>query len=396
MGQNLSTALRCCFQRRHPSWNASPLRRWNCLGLLLTWVFLFQSVTMASDERADETSGSVTEQITTDQEPASNPTTKTKSEQSRNVLQASIRRGQARIVKIDGVGGLRGLESYQSGFLISPDGHVLTVWSYVLDTEHLAVTLDDGRRYEAELVGADPHLEIAVLKLNASDLPYYDLDKAATCDVGTRVLAFTNLYRVATGDEPASVQRGVISATTNLTARKGTFKTSYRGPVYVTDAMTNNPGAAGGVVTTMQGELLGLVGKELRNLQDNTWLNYAIPIEQLRESADSIVAGKQRPQHEDWDRKARDPVDLAALGVVLVSDVVDNTPPFIDRVLPDSSAYAAGFQPDDLILFVDNVLVQSLDDLHLECSRIERGQVLAVTVRRGDELKVIELATVVD
>ncbi|MEK6250069.1 MAG: S1C family serine protease, partial [Planctomycetales bacterium] len=206
----------------------------------------------------------------------------------------------------------------------------------------------------------------------------------------------SNLYRVATGDESASVQRGVISATTNLTARKGTFKTYYRGPVYVTDAMTNNPGAAGGAVTTMQGDLLGLIGKELRNSQDNTWLNYAIPVEQLRESTEAIIAGKQGPEQKSWEQKARNPVDLAALGVVLVTDVVDNTPPFIDGVRPDSVAEAAGLQQDDLILFIDNVLVQSLDDLHVECHRIEQGQVVAVTVRRGDEMKVIELATVVD
>src|SRR5437764_9471514 len=63
---------------------------------------------------------------------------------------------QPKIVKIFGAGGYRGLEPYQSGFLISADGHVLTAWSYVLDTEVITVVLDDGRKYNGKLVGADP------------------------------------------------------------------------------------------------------------------------------------------------------------------------------------------------------------------------------------------------
>src|SRR4029078_2781903 len=61
-----------------------------------------------------------------------------------------IRQAQRKIVKIYGAGGVRGLEAYQTGLLISPQGHVLTVFSYVLDTDDLTVVLDDGRRYAAK------------------------------------------------------------------------------------------------------------------------------------------------------------------------------------------------------------------------------------------------------
>ncbi|HVW37927.1 MAG TPA: serine protease, partial [Pirellulales bacterium] len=71
---------------------------------------------------------------------------------------AVIRGVQPKIVKIYGAGGFRGLEPYQSGFLVSPAGHVLTAWSYVLDTDYITVTLDDGRKFEAKLLGADPRL----------------------------------------------------------------------------------------------------------------------------------------------------------------------------------------------------------------------------------------------
>src|SRR5262245_14243702 len=82
---------------------------------------------------------------------------------------------QPKVVKIYGAGGFRGLEHYQSGILISAQGHVLTSWSYVLDTDFVAVVLADGKQFQGQLVGADPALEAAVLKIEATDLPHFAL-----------------------------------------------------------------------------------------------------------------------------------------------------------------------------------------------------------------------------
>ncbi|MGC3969114.1 MAG: hypothetical protein QM775_17645 [Pirellulales bacterium] len=82
-------------------------------------------------------------------------------------LASVIRETQPKVVKIyGGTGRLpRAMEAYQSGFLISSEGHVLTAWSYVLDTDYITVTLDDGRKFEeVELLGADPPLELAGLE----------------------------------------------------------------------------------------------------------------------------------------------------------------------------------------------------------------------------------------
>ena len=165
---------------------------------------------------------------------------------------------------------------------------MLTVASYVLDTDDVAVVLQDGRRYQAELVGTDPRLEIAVLKIDVRDAPYFDLMAAVPLEAGVRVLAFSNLFGVAAGAEDASVQHGHVSAKTPLAARRGAYETPYRGPAYVLDAMTNNPGAAGGALTDGRGRLAGLLGKELRNSLDNTWLNYAIPAGELAAAVEEI------------------------------------------------------------------------------------------------------------
>ena len=294
---------------------------------------------------------------------------------------------QPKIVKIYGAGGFRGLEAYQSGFLISADGYVLTTWSYVLDTDIVTVVLDNGQKFEARLTGIDPRMEIAVLKLDGKELPHFNLDEAVELSAGDRVLAFSNLYGVATGNEPASVLHGSVAAKTSLAARRGAFSTPYQGDVYVLDAMTNNPGAAGGALANRQGQLAGLLGKELRNSLNNTWLNYALPIGELREAVADIIAGKIRPRTDaEKSRKPADPVNLALLGIVLVPDVLPKTPPFVDNVASNSVAQKAGLKVDDLILFVNNRIASSCSTLKEELSFIDRLEPVQLTVQRGSEL----------
>jgi serine protease Do len=302
-----------------------------------------------------------------------------------------IAENQPKMVKIYGAGGVRGLESYQSGFLISDKGHILTVWSYVLDTDYITATLDDGRKFEAKLLGADPRLELAVLAIEATDLPHFDLAASVPAEGGSRVLAFSNLFGVATGDEPASVQHGIIAVKTRLDARRGTFETPYHGSVYVLDAMTNNPGAAGGALVNQNGELLAMLGKELRNAQNNIWLNYAIPIDELRGSVNEILGGKFRPGEVAPEAKPDDPVDLAQLGLVLVPDVLERTPPYVDRVLSGSLAESSGVKPDDLVVFVGENLVHSCRGFREELARIERESTLKLVLLRGQELVEIEI-----
>ena len=304
---------------------------------------------------------------------------------------------QSKIVKIYGAGGFRGMEAYQSGMLISPTGHVLTAYSYVLDTDYITAVLADGRRIEAKLVGADPRLEIAVLKISATDLPCFDLQKAVKGEEGARVLAFSNLFGVAVGDEPVSVQRGTISVIARLEARRGVFETPYRGPVYVLDVTTNNPGAAGGALVTRRGELIGMLGKELRNSLNNTWLNYAVPIEELRRSVEEIRAGKFVAQRDpEAEKKPRRSLDLASLGIVLVHDVLERTPPFVDRVQLGSPAAIAGIRPDDLIVLSGDHLIQSCKTLRTDLEYIDYEDEVKLTVLRGAELLQFALRPVRD
>ena len=299
---------------------------------------------------------------------------------------------QPRMIKVFGTGGMRSLESYQSGFLISKDGHVLTAWSYVLDSGDATVVLDDGRKFTSEIIGVDPRMELAVLKIDASDLPFFDLSDASTLQTGSRVLAFSNLYGVATGDEPTSVLHGIVAGSTKLSARRGNFKTPYRGNVYILDAMTNNAGAAGGALTDSQERLAGVLGKELRDAEANTWLNYALPIEEIRASVEALAAGKTIDTSEEI-RRPEESANLDAMGVILIPNILRNTPPFVDLVLPNSVAAKAGLQSDDLIVLVNGKAVSSQSSVKEKLLEIDAVDPVRLTVSRDSELIEFEVQT---
>ena len=298
---------------------------------------------------------------------------------------------ELKTVKLYGAGGFRGLDAYQSGMLVSAEGHILTVWSTVLDVEKVVAIASDGSRFEAEVQGIDPNLEIAVLATGQPTQHYFDLNQATEPQIGDRVLALSNLFGIATGSEMSSIQKGVIMARTELNARRGSFPSVYQGPVAIIDAMTNNPGAAGGALITFQGQLVGMLGKELRDSEANIWLNYAIPIAQLRASVQDLIAGKAIARTNATRSPSDRPVDLGKLGVVMVPNVLAKTPAYVDMIHPDSPAAHGGLQNDDLILFVNSIRVVSQSALNSELKYLDRGDEISLLVQRGSELKEIIL-----
>ncbi|MDA8745871.1 S1C family serine protease [Rubripirellula amarantea] len=302
------------------------------------------------------------------------------------------REAQTKVAKIYGAGGLKELEAYQSGFLVSPEGHIATAWSYVLDVEPI-VLLDDGRRFEAEIIHFDPAIEIAVLKIEASGLPYFAVPKTRTVNYGDPVLAISNLFNVATGNEPASVMQGTVAAIAPLDARSGTFETPYRGDVLVLDLIANNPGAAGGALVDSDGNLVGMLGKELRDAATGVWLNYALPADVFRKTIGDIIAGRvaTTTQTKDPMLPRNESHNIQSLGLVLVPDVLETTPAFVDEVIEGTPAYASKLRPDDLILLVDGQRVENQRSLAKLLRTIDRRDNVVMTIQRDTEILTVVL-----
>jgi len=303
-------------------------------------------------------------------------------------LQETIRDAQKKVVKIYGAGGFRRLEAYQTGILVSAEGHVLTVLSYVLDTDDLAVVLDDGRRLQAKLLGSDPISELAILQLSIEGEPlaHFDLHASPGAEPGTRVLAMSNLFGIATGDESVSALQGVVTAIAPLNARRGAFRSNYRDTVYVLDVYSNNPGAAGGALVDWQGRLIGVLGKELRSRVTGTWLNYALPCEKIAVTVDGLIAGQAMPEAAEFQIQPETPLSAEALGVVLVPNVLPRTPPYVDTVRRNSAADQAGLRPDDLIVFVATQPTNSCKAVHEILARHEQDEQVPFSVLRDGSL----------
>ncbi|MFO0807855.1 MAG: trypsin-like peptidase domain-containing protein [Gemmataceae bacterium] len=324
---------------------------------------------------------------------------------AQNTFHDVSREVNRKLVKVFGSGGFRGLAAYGTGVVISPDGFVLTASSHLLDTPDLRVHLYDGRRAQAKVVVIEPELDAALIKIDkVEDLPFFDglaAAKRPTAKAGDWILGFSNQFEIATRDEPMSVTRGVIAAVAKLPLQRGVFEAPYQGEVYVIDAVTNNPGAAGGALTTPKGELLGLIGKELRNGLTETWLNYAVPMaskvdvrqgEQIvtvsmSEFLEKGMKGEYKPTVRERNRDGTGAYD----GIVFVPNVVERTPPYVEEVISGSPAAKAGLKSDDLVVYVDGEPVVSIAAYREILSKIRPGTLVKLEVRRGDKLVPAEL-----
>jgi S1-C subfamily serine protease len=315
-----------------------------------------------------------------------------------------------KVVKLFGSGGIRGLASYGSGVIISPDGYILTVNSHILDTQELRVHLYDGTRYIGRVVAIEPELDVALIKIGddkvklPEDLDYFDVVQAAKrapAEPGTGILAFSNQFQVALRDEPMTVQRGCVASYSKMYGRLGIFEASYKGNVYVIDAITNNPGGAGGALTTRKGELLGLIGKELRNELTNTWINYSIPIsaritvpqsdgKSMTVSILDVIEKKEKYKSLDPVKKGNEDLKVYT-GIILVSDPVERTPPFIEEVLSGSPADKAQLKPDDRIVYVDGLPVGDIQTFKGVLSRYQPNQTIRLEIQRGRKLQTVSL-----
>jgi serine protease Do len=333
-----------------------------------------------------------------------------------------------KLVKMFGAGGFSRLNNYGTGIIISAEGHVLTVASQLLDTSELVVHLYDGRRLKAQVLATEPELDAAIVKIKVDgkkadeptglNLDYFDFAEAAKrppAQPGDWVLALTNTFEIALRDEPLSLQRGAVMAHTKLAGRRGVFDFPYTGEVYVVDAITNNPGAAGGALLTRDGKLLGVVGREIKNTLSDTWMNYAIPVgAKVDVKFRELVKDKDGKEKEEEKTVTVSLPEFVALGMqgkykavkrdkitggeggyhglVFVPNVLERTPAYVEDVVSGSPAAKAGFRPDDLVSFVDGEPVASINAFTAWVKKNTRpDQKVRVEVRRGEALQTLDL-----
>ena len=304
---------------------------------------------------------------------------------------------QQTIVKLFGAGG-GSPDSYGTGTLVSAEGHVATVWNHLVGTGYLTAVTADGRKFGVDVVGTSAEHDLALLKLQSEpgdSFACIDLAKVTDAEPGTPVLAYSNMFHVATGNEPVSLVHGVIAARIPLSATQGRWKFPLKSPVWLIDAITNNSGAAGGLLTDTSGTPIGLVGREIRHAASRTWVNYAVPLTTLKPVIETLMSSKKldaRPKDSETNIPVISDQELTArFGLTMLPNVIERTPAWIDAVAKDSIAAKADLQRGDLIVMVGDTVITSVTDFQQQLAGYRSGDRVALTINREQQLLAIDL-----
>jgi serine protease Do len=302
------------------------------------------------------------------------------------VFDEAIRLGQQRVVKVYGATAGR-VDGYSSGILVSEDGLIVTMQGVYLDGYNVRVVMPDGTRYPANVLRRHRALQLALLKIEAVTPNYFELSETPVGSKGDWVVTLSNAFKVAEGVEPMSVNLGIISLRTEIDARLSPRDVAYSGKLVLIDAITSNPGAGGGAVISVDGQLVGSIGRVINSSETNTRLNYAVPAALLKQ----FVAGTLPEAEVAVAARSAVPADL---GLRLFKLGGRGQPAYIDRVIRNSPAWQARLRPDDLVISLNGEKVGTVREFESVMETIAPGQEVIIIVKRGRDLLRIPITAV--
>ena len=266
------------------------------------------------------------------------------------------------------------IQSEGSGFIVRPDGYILTNFHVVEAADKIEVKLKDGREFQAKVVGTDEKTDIAVIKIDAKDLPAAQLGDSDGVRVGQFAFAIGAPFKL-----DYTFTYGVISGKgrTKLLATSGYSISDY----LQTDASIN-PGNSGGPLCDIDGKVIGM--NTLIN-GINRGLGFAIPINMAKEIGGELIAGRKimRPWLGIRIETLGDDPGIRELFKGVDKGVVVRT------IEADAPAYKSELRPFDVITQVDANPVATDSQLQHEILKKKIGQKVELTVwRKGQTLKV--------
>jgi serine protease Do len=260
-------------------------------------------------------------------------------------------------------------ESLGSGVIIDKKGHILTNYHVIKDADKIKVTLLDGRKFDAKVIGSDSKTDLALIKIEATDLPFVELGDSDKVRVGQWAIAIGNPFGLN-----HTLTVGVISAkgrSINITEYEDFLQT---------DASIN-PGNSGGPLVNIRGEVIGI---NTAIVAGGDGIGFAVPINMTRKIIGDIIAhGKVTRAWLGIYIQDLTP-ELAETFNVKITDGV-----LVSEVLKDSPAEKAGVQRGDIIIAIDGKDVRKSKELQSEViNKAVQKKVTLVIFRDGEKKEI--------
>lgn len=277
------------------------------------------------------------------------------------------------------------LRGQGSGFLIDKSGVLLTNSHVVNGADKVTVTLKDGRKFEGKVRGVDEVTDLAVVKIEGTDLPVANLGNSSDVQVGDWAIAVGNPLGLDN-----TVTLGIVSTLKRSSAAIGI--PDKRLDFIQTDAAIN-PGNSGGPLLNDNGEVIG-INTAIR--ADAMGIGFAIPIDKAKELKDQLTRGEKIRHPYLGVQMTNLTPELAKLNnddpnaVFIVPEV---TGVIVVKVLPNTPASKSGIRRGDVITAIDGADVTSAEDLQRTVENSRLGQALKVEVHRADKTQTITIKT---
>lgn len=249
----------------------------------------------------------------------------------------------------------RKLQAMGSGFIVTKDGYLFSNNHVVKNATKIVVVLADNRKFEAKVVGTDPETDIAVLKINANNLPVVPLGDSGDVQIGDLVVAIGN---------PFGLSGTYTTGTISYIGRPG--MSGYQ-RFLQTDAPIN-PGNSGGPLVNIKGQVIGINAAIQSMTGGYQGISFAIPINIVKNIAGQIVSkGKIERGYIGVNISALDDTTRKLLGLA------ENEGVMISKIEKDSPAEKAGIRKGDIITKVNNESVNSPEDLQMTIGSLKPG-----------------------
>ncbi len=280
-----------------------------------------------------------------------------------------------------------------TGFIISKDGYILTNHHVAGNANKVVVTTTEGKEYDAKIIGSDAISDVALLKIDADNLPFIKLGNSDYVLIGEWAIAFGNPFGLFDVNAKPTVTVGVISNSgVNFIHQESNVIRVYRNMLQ-TDAAISS-GNSGGPLLNADGEVIGMNTVIFSTANSNAGsgsigIGYSIPINRVKQTYEKIKEHKEIKRDFDTGIDIREIDEQVAkyLGIKKTRGVV------IFAINRNSSGDEAGLEPGDIILEVDGEKILRSEDLMVIIKDGETGQKLKFKISRDGDIitKTVEL-----